>query len=70
MFTGIKPYVPESCCVTEPMWNVNYEKCQTFQLGPPAHTDGERNDHLNYRVRPTFHVYKRIVITHLELMTD
>lgn len=45
-----KPYVPESCCVTDTYYNVlNVEICQKWKLGPPGTlAKGAYNHGINY----------------------
>ena len=44
-----RPMVPPSCCVkNEANEVVDIEKCQLFQLGPPAQRAGEINEAIHY----------------------
>jgi len=47
-----KPYVPESCCVTDTYYRVlNVDICQKWKLGPPGTlAKGAYNHGLNYNV--------------------
>ena len=54
-----KPYVPESCCVSDAYYNIlNKEVCQKWKMGPPGTlAKGAYNHALNYNVGSCVHCF-------------